>query len=272
MRIAFVWYWERASEIYPFWRDGLRAALEEIEKQGHHVEYIMNKDVPLANGYDIILFWDDSNSGFFKHIDSYSAKKGIILTTDPHNIDNLRKLDVVFCESEPVYDAVRMHGIRAVRAFGTDTNFYTPDETMKKDIEVFYPATFSPWKKQSNIAYLGEKLLCVGTVQPDGEGELAVCKRKGVNIEIGYFPAEKIRDYYRRSQNVLIPAIHGSERTVLESMSTDIVPKVTSPQNKRTRSYISEFRKSKMKSPREFVLKFYNPEIYAKKILGGFGI
>ena len=80
-------------------------------------------------------------------------------------------------------------------------NFFTPDETVKKDLEYFYPATFSPWKLQSRIAHLGPKLTCIGTVQPDGEYDLRCCQDNDVNIEIGYFPVEKIRDYYRRAKS-----------------------------------------------------------------------
>jgi hypothetical protein len=114
--------------------------------------------------------------------------------------------DVVFCETSIIYNECRMRGINAIRAFGTDDKFYTPG--YKKDIEYFYPATFSPWKCQDEIADLGSKLLCVGTVQPDGKKMLEICKKKGVKTEVGYFPPEKIREYYMRAKKVIIPAIH----------------------------------------------------------------
>ena len=57
---------------------------------------------------------------------------------------------------------------------------------------------------------------------------------------------EIYKDYYRKSQNVIIPAIHGSERTVLEAMSMDILPLVTTSvsriKNKRIKD--SEFASS----------------------------
>ena len=96
-------------------------------------------------------------------------------------MSNLRKLDVVFCESEPIYQRIRAEGIRCIRAFGTDTDFFAPTK-VKKDIEYFYPATFSPWKLQRDIAYLGDKLFCVGTVQPDGELDYKACVDAGVKI------------------------------------------------------------------------------------------
>ncbi len=268
MNIAFIWNFSRAKEIMPFWRDGLKAALETIGKH-HHVGWYLENDIPLEGYYDFLLFWSDSNDPIIDKYIFYKARKGICLSTMPQNIDNLRKVDVVYCESQPVYEEVRKYGVHTVRAFGTDTSFYTPaPDTFVKDIEYFYPATVSPWKRQSTIASLGSKLLCVGTVQPDGEKELEACKQAGVKVEIGYFPAEKIRDYYRRAKNVVIPAIHGSERTCLEAMAMNIKPQVN-PENIKTYSYIEEFEKSGHLFPRDFVIANYSHIQYAKQLLKG---
>jgi glycosyltransferase involved in cell wall biosynthesis len=266
MRISFLWYFDKASQISERWRDGLRSALEIIGKK-HEVDWYLDKKVP-EDEYDFILLWDDSNSEFFNQLDNYHARKGLCLTTDPRNFDNLRKLDVVFCESDPIYEAVRREGIRAIKAFGTDTEFFKPAPRRIKTIDYFYPATFSPWKRQSEIAYLGKQLTCVGTVQPDGVQELAECTRNGVRVENGYFPVRKIRDYYQRSSAVIIPAVHGSERTVLEAMSCGIKPIVTHPENVRTYSYLKELDASGL-SPREFVVKNYSHFKYATDLLRG---
>jgi hypothetical protein len=272
MKIALVWYWERASEIFLDWRDGLKAAVEELQKE-NEVHWFFDKTIPLPeDGYDAVVLWGDSNCEFIQRLPEYTAKKGLCLTTDPHNIDSLRAFDVVFCETTPVLEQVRRHGIRAIKAFGTDTEFYTPDETIEKSLDYFYPATFSPWKKQSEIAHLGPKLTCIGTIQPDGMGEYQACRDAAVNLEVGYFPAEKIRDYYRKARNVIIPAVHGSERTVLEAMACGVFPTVLSPLNVRTQSIVEEFaqfRGSSTKTVREFVEKNYSAKKYAQDILRG---
>lgn len=267
MRICIVWYWNRAGEIYPYWHDGLRAAIDHMGKD-HDVDIYLGEVEPEGK-YDAIIFWGDSNCPFFSVLHKHRGKKGIFLTTDPHNIDNLRKLDVIYCESQPIYDTVRSYGLHAVKAFGTDTDFFCPDPKVKKDIEYFYPATFSPWKKQSDIAFLGNKLWCVGTLQPDGNGELEECRKQGVNVAEGYFKAEYIRDLYRRTQKMIIPAVHGSERTVLEAMSCNILPKVLNADNIRTKSYILEYQASEEKTPRDFILNNYSHRIYAEAILRG---
>lgn len=264
LKIAFCWEWERAKEIEPNWRDGLRAALELIGKK-HTVDWYLGEEP--KGDYDWIITWCDSNTKYSRFFFNHPAKRGIFLTTHPSNHHNLQGFDVVFCESEPIYDEVRMYGIHAVKAFGTDDAFFCPDGR-ETDIPYFYPATFSPWKRQQDIAHLKENLTCIGTIQPDGMDEYNSCLQSGVNVKVGYFPPDVILDYYRRSESVVIPAVHGSERTVLESMSCGILPEVTNPQNIRAKSYINECVESGL-SPREFIQKYYSAKVYAKNILKG---
>lgn len=266
MKIAFLWHWNRASEIYPLWRDGLRAAMEIIG-QYHEVKWYLDESIP-PDTFDAYLIWGDSHCAAIDKIAEYKGKKGICLTTNPYNIENLKKLDVVFCESTPVYEEARMFGLHAVKAFGTDTHFFSPNPKCIKDIEYFYPATFSPWKRQHVLAHLGKKLTCIGTVQPDGLEELGACIKNKVKIFKGYLSAEDLLQYYRRTKRMIIPAIHGSERTVLEAMSMGILPQVEE-ENKKAHSYIEEFQKSGFKTPREFVCANYSAEKYAQTMLKG---
>jgi len=265
MTLNFLWWWGGAEKAYPSWRDGLRAALEYIAKD-HGVIYQMGEQPPQDVG-DFTLIWGDSTCPAIDLVRPFKGRKGIILTTWPHDIENLKKLDVVFCESSPIYNEVRRHGLHAVKAFGTDSNFFVADPRARKSIEIFYPATFSPWKRQEIIAPMFKnKLWCVGTLQPDGQEQLAACQRHGVHVEIGYFPVEKIRRYYQKSKRVVIPADHGSERTVLESMACGIVPEVLNIDN-RAYSYLQEYRYSECESPREFIEKYYSGEKYGKTLL-----
>jgi len=265
MNIAFLWPWDKAHKILPNWRDGHRAAIEELGKI-HTVDWYLGKDaLNVPENYDFYLIWDDGSSPAHQNI---KGRKGLMLTTDntvtrisPHDYD------VIYCESQPVYDLVRQSGMRAIKAMGTDIEFFSP-EYDGKDIEYFYPATFSPWKRQSSIAFLGPDLLCVGTVQPDGSEELKACLESKVKVEIGYYPVEKIRDYYKRAVRVEIPSIHGSERTVLEAMSCDILPSVNKD-NKKAYSYVQEFMDSEIPTPREFVIKNYSQFEYTKNLLKG---
>lgn len=272
-RFLFVWWWKQAAEIYDYWHDGLKASILEIGKTWD-VEISLGEVFPEEKNWECILVWGDINCPFLNKIQEYNGKKGIILTSD-NDIwrtganDNLKKLDTIFCESTPIYEDIRRMGFHAVKAFGTDTTFYEPKET-EKIYEFFYPATFSPWKRQRDIAYLGKRLWCIGTVQPDGQEDLKACEDTEVNIAKGYFKAEYIRNIYQKSKKVIIPAVHGSERTVLEAMSCNIVPEIIHPdENKKAYSYIDEYLRSGLTNPRDFVVKNYNEKTYASKILKG---
>src|SRR5437667_4600921 len=85
--ISFVWYWYRASEILPNWRDGLRAAIEIIEKE-HQVDWYLDKKLPNPSDYDFILVWDDSNTRVPDLIGinqlEHQTRLGLCLTTDAH--------------------------------------------------------------------------------------------------------------------------------------------------------------------------------------------
>src|SRR3990167_4790741 len=110
MKIAVVWWFDKASKVFPNWRDGLRAAIEVIGKK-HKVEWFLDKMLP-DNSFDFILFWSSTNEDYFDYLHNFSAPKGLCLTTNPNVPENLQKMDVVFCESQPVLDEVRSYGVK----------------------------------------------------------------------------------------------------------------------------------------------------------------
>jgi hypothetical protein len=55
MTLAFLWWWSKASITRPNWRDGLRAALEVIERN-HTVDWYLDEDFP-EDHYDAYLIW-----------------------------------------------------------------------------------------------------------------------------------------------------------------------------------------------------------------------
>lgn len=272
MKIAFLWHFDKARLILPNWRDGHRKVIEELGLV-HEVKWFLGDECHnVPDEYEFILIWTDPMDNLVHNYTISRARKGLMLTTDNYLakcINNLVPYDVIYCESNVVKDQVRSMGLRAIKAIGTDTDFYIPDPKVKKDIPFFFPGTFSPWKKQSSIAYLGKKLYCIGTIQPDGQGEYDACVNAGVHVEVGYFEPEKIREYYNRAENVIIPSVHGSERTVLEAMAMNIQPIILSKQNAKSQSYLLEYLESDYKSPRDFILNNYSHEQYLKAILKG---
>ena len=132
MKVAIIWYFDKASWVFPNWRDGHRAAIEEIGKK-HEIKWFLDKEMPKAGEYDFLLFWSSSNEDYFSLLDQYKERKGICLTTDPHNVENLKKMNIVYAESDPVLFQCRAYNIPVIKAFGTDTDFFIPGNK-KKDI------------------------------------------------------------------------------------------------------------------------------------------
>jgi glycosyltransferase involved in cell wall biosynthesis len=289
MKIAIVWYFDKAKWVEPYWRDGHRAAFDILKKK-HKVDFFLGTDFELEDKYDFILLWDSSNSEFLPKLKEYKARKGLCLTTDLGiNMENLRHFDVIFPEAEPVYQLIRNSGMRAIKAFGCDTKFYNDKETYAtKYFPAFYPATFSPWKRQDLFAEaMRSDGVVLGTVQPDGVFYHKKCVDYGVRTIVGYVPAEIIRELYRMSKVVVVPAWEGSGRTVLEAMSMNI-PIIVTKDNHKAASYLREAGAGELVDPvpdkiqkafwelvnkkadtRDFILKNYSEEVFAKQLLKG---
>jgi len=268
MIIDLVWYFNKAAEVYPLYRDGVRAAMEVLEDRGHTVRWHFGLEPEIPEDSDFIINWDNSTSEWIPEMNKLPQKKGLILTTDlGMDIESLRNYDVIFAEAQPVVDKIRPHGIYALKGFGTDTEFFCPDDT-KKIWKAFYPATFSPWKRQNEFATIyKDKGLLLGTVQPDGWDILKKSLYLGTKVMLGYFDVKYIRDLYRASESVHITGWEGSGRTVLEALSMNIPVKVAMD-NHKCQSYLLEARAHGLDS-RKFVQECYSEEVYADIIMKG---
>ena len=271
MKIALVWPFNKAKWIWSNYRDGVRAAMETIVLQNHIVDWYLD-ELPTQK-YDAVVIWADSNDHTILKVKGLADVYALILTTELGlNIANLRNYDIVFCEAQPVYEKIRATGLRAVKAFGTDTRFFdpfvVPYQKNNLNWEAFYPATFSPWKRNNVFAdKYREKGLLLGTVQPDGFDILVHCITRKANIMVGYYPSEFLRSLYLMSEIVDIAGYDGSGRTVLEALSMGLTVEAA-PDNNKCQSYLQEWRDSGLDS-RQFILKNYSEKIYASQILRG---
>ena len=134
MKISMIWNFHGAKDIFDNWHDGHRAAIEHIGKK-HDLTWFLADDYKNAQDCDFLLFWTDSFDPIIDHFSQFKARKGLILTSDNSlNPDNLKKYNVIYCESEPVRKKVEIFGVRTIKAMGTDTDFFSPSEGIKKDI------------------------------------------------------------------------------------------------------------------------------------------
>ena len=268
LNIDLVWYFDKAPWVYPLYRDGVRAAMEELKKRGHTVRWHLGLDPEIPKDSDFILLWDSSNSDFIDKLKEYKQRKGLILTTDLGiNYENLKVFDVIYPEVQFIADNLRSRGFYAIKAFGTDTDFFRP-EGRRKVYNHIFPSTFSPWKRQNVFATMyGASGLCVGTIQPDGTSIFEEVVQKGTHTIVGYIPVEALKVLYDMSKEVTITAWEGSGRTVLEALSMGL-PVSVADDNAKCQSYIKELNTSGL-SGREFVETYYSAEVYSDNLLKG---
>ena len=270
MKIAFIWPTKDALLRYPYTRDGLHAALKIIGKK-HKVDvYLGDSFMKLKHRYDMFLVMTDSTDNSVDYLPK-SGIRGIILTKEPSVFHNLTKFDAVFCETKIIKKIVKSKHPNAVFAIGTDEAFFTPDDSIIKDIPYFYPAPFTPKSNHQAIIRYANGIRCVGVLKPDGAEDLERLMERGVIVEVGMFTPEHIRGLYRRSHGVVIPALEGGERTVLETLSCDLFPDVN-PDNRNARSLVDEYVNSHYETPRDFILGRYSAKHYATKILEGLNL
>ena len=281
LKIAFVHPWGEAKRYDPLIWDGLHAALNVVSKF-HQVDWFLGGDEP-PDAYDWIIPWGVMSIPFNNTIEKYHAKKAIFCAGHPDDITNIEKFDVVFVESGAVYYKMRKYCKRIELAFGTDTGFFKPKEE-KKIYDAFFPATFSPWKRQDLFAEaIGDKGLVCGVVQPDGVDIVRKCVERGTHVLAGLVPTRLVADLYNMSKVCVITSWHGSERTALEAMSSNI-PLVVTKDNELVCSLLPKesiqvepnpeaIRKGFLKAltmkinTRDYILDNFSHLLYATKIM-----
>lgn len=250
-KIAIIHPWDRAKWSEPLMWDGLHAALKLVGEK-HQVDWFLQGDEP-DDSYDWIMPWGVGSLPFNDTIERFSGRKALICAGHPQDTKNMEKFDAVFVESPAVYRELLPFCKRVEIAFGTDTDFFYPDPISyycnvcrvgrdKRIFDVFYPATFSDnWKRQQLFAEAsrGYKAMACGLLQPDGVEGYKKCIENGVYVMEGLIPTRLIAELYRQSRVCVITSWHGSERSALEALSSNL-PLVITRDNDLTCSLVGE--------------------------------
>lgn len=287
-KIAIIHPWDRSKWNEPVIWDGLHGALKIVGEK-HQVDWFLQGDEP-DDSYDWIIPWGVMSIPFNNTIEKYRGKKAIFCAGHPQDKANMDKFDAIFVESPEMLEAFKPYHPRVVLAFGTDTDFFRPTGE-EKMFDAFYPATYSPWKRQDLFAEAtkGYKALTAGYIQPDGFNLYRQCDEIGGYVMGGLVPTNIIAKLYNMSKVVVITGYHGSERTALEAMASG-APVVITRDNTLTLSLLPagaiivnpdpvsirkgfeealELLEEGMDlSLRQYVLDNYSHKLYAQKILG----
>lgn len=248
MKIAFVHDWEPDLEQELTWRDGLWAALKELERRGHIVHRVAaSKDTPATVNDilltphvvetvqdwnpDVILHWADFTRPNAKPLKELGIPMAICFAGGNALGDNNVLFDHIFVESEVYKQELNEHGFDNVSiAFGTNTDLFRPIDNPKL-FDTIFPATFAEWKRHNIYAQAtdGLRSLAVGYIQPEKEAfTWRSCLEHGVSI-LPHVSAEALLYLYAASKIVVITARSngGSQRTVLEAMAMNLPVIVT---------------------------------------------
>ena len=280
MKIAVVWDWVLASWAKPLAHDGLMAAMDLIGMD-NQVDWYLDGEYP-EDKYDWILPWGVGSIKFNKTIEKYSGRKALLCAGHPQDTDNFNKFEAIFAESPSVYEQIRAKGYRTILAFGTDTEYFKPRKR-KKIIDAFYPATYSQWKRQDLFTEaLGSRGLTCGTIQPDGVDLYERCLANNTYALAGLMPSRLVAEMYNLARCCVITSWHGSERTLLEAMSSNC-PVVITRDNELTCSLANDEvirvdptpegiwngvqeALEKRVNTREYIFENYSHNIYAERI------
>jgi hypothetical protein len=255
------------KEHFPFWKDGLRAALDVLAFNYHWNIYIYNiQDSPkVPVNHDFYLFWGALNAK--QHQIRNFAHQGLIFGGGTTYSSNLHNFDVIFAESRVDYLDFKRYGIKTIQAFGTNTNIFKPNEKQVKMFDYIFPAAFAKWKHHEIFSSEVKKRkatgLAVGYVQPGGwEKECyEICLENGVMV-MPWVPAETLAWLYNASGTCLITAdeVGGCQRTILEAKACGIKVEIMSDSKKL---------KELEKLTRDDVVTKWSHINYAKKLADG---
>lgn len=247
MKIAFLLDWEPPISQIDGYADGIIAALGELQKRGHQLQFFtVGRDMevphPLVGS---VIFTSDP----VRSIAEYNPE--VILhhadTTRPNAEPLFRMLgkpmalcfaggnplagtevyfDHIFVESQVYKDTYNKAGYDNVSiAFGTNTDLFRPIEQTKA-FDTIFPGTFALWKRHDLYAAAtrGLRSLAVGYMYEDHEQECwQVCLDNGITV-LPHVTAPALHRLYAAAKVVVIPSesYGGSQRTVLEAMAMNM--------------------------------------------------
>lgn len=154
MKIAFLC--DLPREHFPFWNDGLRAALDILKiKYGWQVDIFNRKengafDAFEPDDYDVGMFW----AGLTSDLTNYRIFKKQVLCFGggPTYTPNIHNFDLIFGESTVDVKDFKRFGKKTLQAFGTNTKLFRPMPEQPKVFAYIYPAAFGLWKHHEKFA------------------------------------------------------------------------------------------------------------------------
>lgn len=280
MKVAFIC--DLPAEHFPFWNDGLKAAIEVLrDKYSWTIDVFNGVNGLEPDNYDVGVIWSSLTNPITNY--RYFDKQVLCFGGGPTFSPNIHNFDYVFAESEVDYKDFKRFGKKTSQAFGTNTKLFRPMPEQPKVFGFLYPASFAKWKHHEKFAeyvkneekdaakgieilddeYVRIPALAVGYMQPNGwEKECyEVCQENGITV-MPQVPYDVMPYIINAAEAVYVGADidGGCQRTILEAKACDVEVIVDSDSPK-----LIELKDL----TRDDVLERYSEEAYAKSLKDG---
>lgn len=244
LKISFLWQGIGEGRIYGHWGDGLRAAMQLIEKQ-HTVCYLEPWD-EVPEDTDIILYWEapvtfcGKDSINYKRVQAMSKPKILLFAGGQVKEEWCDGFDLFLVESrinEQDFEAI---GKPWMRAFGVDTTVMKP-EKQPKVFDAVFPATCAGWKRQGlfSRALKDKGAICGRFQESDPVGFLNA--RENGTLVFPELPYPAVNALYNAAWCCVNTSSEwgGGQRTTLEAMAAGI-PVIVMKDSVKNREYVEE--------------------------------
>ncbi len=241
LKVAFIW--QGITGRYGIWKDGLWAAMKQIEKV-HDVTYHEPTDEIPEDA--IVLYWEapctikGKDSANYKRVRDLPNKKALLFAGGPLESDLVEGFDHVFVESKINAEECERMGIPYSTAFGINEEIFKP-KTITKLYDGMHHGTCASWKRQWLVGEaLRDKGLVVGRYQETDTKPFDECKKFGATVLPEHEPID-ICTLLNASFTCVQTSDYwgGGQRCTLEALACN-VPVVCMKDSPKNREYVEE--------------------------------
>lgn len=243
LRICFIWQGISDKSIYGHWGDGLRGAMDILEKK-YDVTYKEPWDD--VTDADIILYWESpctangKNGEFYNKVRHNRIPKILLFSGGPVRLQDCVGFDLFLVESKISEEEFEALNLPWMRAFGVDTRKMKP-EPQPKVFDAYMPATCAGWKRQALFSKaMGARGVLSGRDQPTDPGGFMMARQNGTLV-LPSLEYDAVNSIYNASWCCLNTSEFwgGGQRATLEAMAAG-VPVVVMTDSPKNREYVEE--------------------------------
>ena len=212
--------------------------IDGFEYRGFSKYSDMLSDI-LYGDFEVLISWGSIDRPIHNLLLSHKSRIPPVILQfagGPHEGDELSLFSYIVTQNPCDRDEFLVEGYKATSIFGVDKEFWKPDPVQPKNIEVLYPASFCQHKCNERVAEEhAENAVLVG--KWDDLSLVDYCKSWGATV-LPPVTHHVLRELYRASKLVVIPALAGSQRTIAEARACGVEVKLTNELNHKCREVI----------------------------------